>query len=79
MARLTQCEMILRHLKEIGPITPKEAMDLYGVMRLAARIHDLRQQGHPIGDELVATTNRYGDTVQVARYRLAGQLDLELS
>ena len=31
---MTQNEMVLHHLKAYGSITPKEAMDLYAVMRL---------------------------------------------
>lgn len=41
----TQCEKILRHLKDYGSITSLEAMQEYGIMRLASRINDLRQGG----------------------------------
>jgi hypothetical protein len=48
----TQCEQILAHLKE-RPITPLEALDLYGCFRLVARVWDLRQDGHDIHMQLI--------------------------
>lgn len=39
---ITQCERILRHLKDYGSITSLEAVNEYGIMRLASRINDLR-------------------------------------
>jgi replicative DNA helicase len=49
---MTQCEQILRHLRERGSITQKEAVNEYGIYRLSARILDLRQQGHEIETEM---------------------------
>lgn len=40
---MTQCEKILRHLRDFGQITPVEALADYGVMRLGARIWDLKR------------------------------------
>lgn len=42
-----QNELVLDHLRS-KPITPRTALRLYGCFRLAARIHDLRQDGHQI-------------------------------
>jgi hypothetical protein len=44
---MTQSEWILNQLK-IAPVTPMEALAGCGCFRLAARIKDLRQQGHNI-------------------------------
>lgn len=44
----SQCKLILFYLKEYGKITAKDALQLCGCMRLAARIHDLRRKGIPI-------------------------------
>jgi hypothetical protein len=46
--KTSQTEAILEHLKSGKTITPIEALNLYGSFRLAARISDLRQQGHNI-------------------------------
>jgi hypothetical protein len=44
MSQLTE---ILQSLRE-GPITPLEALDKHGCLRLAARIEELRQAGHQV-------------------------------
>ena len=44
----TQNGLILKHLQRRKSISPVEAMISYGVMRLASRIHELRQAGHHI-------------------------------
>ena len=43
---MTQCDRILRHLKDYGSITQAQAMAEYGCLRLAARIADLSGRGH---------------------------------
>ena len=70
MSRETQCIRVLRHLLDTGSITSAEAMQEYGVMRLAARINDLRRLGYSIDSEIVTGKNRYGDTVKYARYSI---------
>lgn len=66
----SQCDRILRHLKDFGSITSMEAMQDYGIMRLASRINDLRSQGFKIKSETVAAKNRYGETTRYAIYKL---------
>ena len=61
----SQNDAILAALKR-GPITPAGAVTI-GCYRLAARIRDLREQGHDIRTELI--TNRNGG--RHARYYLA--------
>ena len=48
---------------DIGPLTPKEALNAYGSFRLAAHIEALRRQGHPISTEMVKVDGR-----EFARY-----------
>lgn len=45
---MTQCQQVLDHLRRKGSITQKEAAQEYQIYRLAARIYDLRQDGHEI-------------------------------
>ena len=45
---LTQAEQILDHLQHHGPLTAIDALDLFGCFRLAARIRELRLDGHII-------------------------------
>jgi hypothetical protein len=65
----TQCDKILYHLQRFGSIDPIQAIQEYGVLRLAARINDLRVS-HTIETHLVDTINRFGDPVRYARYVL---------
>jgi len=57
---MTQNQQILSHLKPGKDITPLQALGLYGVYRLAARINDLRKQDVPI--ETVIRTDGQGRT-----------------
>lgn len=68
---ITQCERILRHLKDYGSITSLEAVNEYGIMRLASRINDLRAEGIAIVSEIRTGKNRYGENTHYAVYRLA--------
>lgn len=69
---MRQVDRLLRHLTDFGSITPMEAYEDYGIMRLSARISDLRERGHVITTELVEGTNRYGEKTRYARYRMEG-------
>ena len=44
---MSQNNQILNHLQN-APITSLEALKLYGCLRLAGRIYDLKQKGHDI-------------------------------
>lgn len=67
---MKQTERVLEYLKEHGTITPKDASDDLSVMRLGARIFDLRARGVNIQTEYVNGKNKYGEPVRFARYRL---------
>lgn len=67
---MKQTEQILRHLADYGSITSLEAMNEYGIMRLASRISDLKSSGYPIIKDTETSKNRYGESVSYARYRL---------
>ena len=65
----SQCSAILEHLKKGLSITPIEALSLCGCFRLAARIHDLRDQGNDILTDTITTQSGK----KVAAYRLASR------
>lgn len=67
---MTQCDRILQHMQQHGRITAAEAMQEYGVYRLAARISDLRKAGYRIDRQMVTKKNRYNEAVSLAEYRL---------
>ena len=70
---MTQSQRILRHLEDYGSITQMDAMQDYGIMRLASRVNDLRREGHPIVTEVVEGRNRYGEKTRWARYRMGAR------
>lgn len=45
---MNQKALLLKHLQTAGAITSREASALYGIDRVAARVHDLRKLGHEI-------------------------------
>lgn len=72
---MTQCERVLAHLQSGKRLTQFEAMTELGIMRLASRITDLRQQGHDIKKEMIDVSNRWGETCKVAAYTLHDRKD----
>lgn len=42
--KLTQVQLVMRHLLRYGSITQEQALRLYGIGRLAARIDDIRRE-----------------------------------
>lgn len=69
---MTQTERILNHLDKYGSITALEAMNEYGIMRLASRISDLKRKGYNITSENVTIKNRYGEKCSIKRYSIGG-------
>lgn len=69
-----QTDRIYKYMKDFGSISPKEAMDDLGVMRLAARISDLKEELKEVGIEIGSITekgkNRYGEAIHYSRYFL---------
>lgn len=50
---MSQNDNILRHLRKGRSLTPIRALERFGTMRLAARVRNLRDAGHPIHSRLV--------------------------
>ena len=68
---MTQVERISKYLDDFGSITPLQALTDLGIMRLAARISDMKASGAKIVSETVRDTNRYGQVVHYTRYKKA--------
>jgi len=68
---MKQTERVLRHMQQVGPITAMDAVREYGIMRLAARIYDLRRQGYQIVSDDDSGANREGKSANWTSYRLA--------
>lgn len=54
---VTQCNMIAEWLEKGYSITSLEALRMFGCMRLASRIHDLKERGMNIGKKIVTLSN----------------------
>lgn len=66
MSNQSQKAWVYAQLKKGKRLTPIQAFDGCGTMRLAALIYDFREEGHPI-----TTTKKFGNGKQWAEYRLA--------
>ena len=69
---MSQESRILAYMEKNGSITAMDAMNDLGVMRLASRVHDLKDRGHEIVTVMVEGVNRYGEPTKYARYYLKG-------
>lgn len=67
--KLTQYQLVYNHLRDIGKITPLDAYREYGIMRLAAIIHKMRQNGFAIVTGTRTRKNRYNNFVTFAVYK----------
>ena len=56
------------HLKNYGHITSLEAIQEYGVTRLASIIWYLKEEGYNIHSEDLKKTTRFGRTTTIAKY-----------
>lgn len=71
MNRISQKEMVLKHLEDFKSITTWEAYRDYGITRLSDRIFTLRKI-YVITDEWEYGTNRYGKKIRWKKYILEG-------
>jgi hypothetical protein len=65
-----QQQRILEHLEAGNSLTRLSAWDDLGILEAPARISELRAMGHPITTEMTPVTNRYGEQVRIATWRL---------
>lgn len=68
----SQCDRLLEALRRGESVTQLDAWMRFGISRLAARIFDLRAEGHDIPSESVEVQNRFGEACRVKRYRMVG-------
>lgn len=70
-----QCNRILDYLrKHPNGITQFEALSELGIMRLASRISDLRDQGNKILAERIKVKNRFNEECYVCKYTLVEEV-----
>ena len=57
--KMSQTQLILKHLESGRSITPLEALQSYGCMRLGARVWELEKQGYKIKHEMVHNNGKH--------------------
>jgi hypothetical protein len=65
MEAKSQEKRILNYLQNGGKITPLEALNKFGCLRLSGRIYDLRRKGYNIKSNRITVNKK-----QVAQYSL---------
>ena len=63
---------ILAYMQGGGSLTQLEALNLFGCMRLGARILDIKKAGYTVGDTWEIHRNEAGEYKRYKRYFLAG-------
>ena len=64
----TQKKMVLDYIREFGSITPLDGFRDLGVTRLAAKVFELKKDGHDIDKVIETGKNRFGNRTRYARY-----------
>ena len=65
---VSQKQMVLDYIEEFGSITPIDAFRDLGVTRLAAKVFELKKDGHDIDKVIETSKNRFGNRTRYARY-----------
>lgn len=73
MEKRTQTSEIIRHMREHGSITQKEATENFGNRRLSSIIFGLRDRGYQIETIMHEGKNRFGSHMVYAEYVLKGE------
>jgi hypothetical protein len=68
---MTQCERIIKYIRDFGSITNREASYELGILNFGARISDLRRQGIILKATPEKSKNRYNEICVYNRYTLA--------
>jgi len=67
---MKQTDIVIAHFLKYGELTPLEALQKYGIFRLAAVVHKLRKQGWAIDAETRSTMAAKNGVKHFAVYQL---------
>ena len=65
---MTQAKRVLDYLESGNTITTLNAFNELGITRLAARIYELKEEGHDVKSKRIKVTNRYNEQCSVSEY-----------
>lgn len=74
LGEMTQVERVIWYMKQNGSITPKQAENELGIMRLAAVIHTVKKLGYAVITTTVHSKDRWGAKTKYASYSLSESL-----
>ena len=67
---MTQKERLLAYLERGYTLTSLDSWKMLGILECPARICELKQDGHDIKTERLTVTNKFGEKVSIAKWRL---------
>ena len=67
----SQAKVILDHLLDGGSLTAIDALTKFGCFRLAARIHELRKEGHAIEEQILTHNGKRYACYYIPSFQLA--------
>ena len=67
---MSQNGRIIDYMQKNGSITAMDAMNDLGVMRLASRVHEIKESGIGVERVMQEGVNRFGEVTKFARYFL---------
>lgn len=70
MSKISQADRLLTYLGVEGSIEPLTAWKELGIYRLAAVVHQLREEGFPIVSQRINVQNQFGEPCKVAQYSI---------
>lgn len=73
--KLSQEQMVLRHLKDYSSLNCVEAFAFYSITQLHAVIHRLKAKGYNFSCTTKRLKNRYGEKHRIASYSLKGDIE----
>ena len=65
---MTQASRVLTWLQGGNTITTLDAFRELGITRIAARIFELKEQGHEVSKRTLKVTNRFDEVCHIAEY-----------
>jgi hypothetical protein len=73
LSRALQRARLLKHLREVGPITTQQARNTLNIYFPPARVFELRKEGHAIQTTMVWEKDHLGRPHHVGRYALVSK------
>ena len=65
---MTQANRVLEYLKSGKTITTLNAFKELGITRLAARVYELKTDGHEVKKNTITVVNRFNENCAIAEY-----------